>query len=433
MRNGSTPGPQPWGQLAALCLVPFTMVLGNAMLMPVLPQMGEQLGLSGSAAGLAVTAFSLTAGLGILLAGYLADRYGRKPVVLPGLLLFATGAAAAALSGWLLGEAGFPALVGARVVQGLGAAGMAYMAMAFVGDLFDGGARVTALGLLEAAAGLGKLLSPIGGAVAGSVLAWWSIFVIQATVALSAALAVWLLTREPPREKEVQSQGYFGSLVRVIQQKGISLGACLWTGLINQFVLFGVLFFLTQHLENEHGIHGLAKGLYLLWPLLALSLCAFVAGLVLDRRKGWLKGAVLAGVTTVLIGTGVMALIPAGWASLLGAVLVGIGTGLQLPGLNDLVTGTVAAAQRGGITAAYGAVRFLGTALGPPLFGWFMSVGELLPFGVAGGLLALTGAVILLLIDPKKLRSPGGGGPEGRSPEPWQVPTGLPSGTRGNL
>ena len=41
------------------------------MLMPVLPQMGEQLGLSGSAAGLAVTAFSLTAGLGILFAGYL--------------------------------------------------------------------------------------------------------------------------------------------------------------------------------------------------------------------------------------------------------------------------------------------------------------------------------------------------------------------------
>ncbi len=410
------------------------MVLSNAMLVPVLPQMGDELALSQSAAGLAVTAFSLTAGAGILIAGYLADRIGRKLVVLPGLLLFALGAAGAGLSGWWLGDGGFMPLVGARVVQGMGAAGMAYMAMAFVGDLFQGGSRVTALGILEASAGVGKLLSPIGGALVGEALAWWAIFFVQAAMALLAAAAVWLLTRETHRPTSGAAGQYFSGIAQLFRAKGAPLVACLWTGLVNQLVLFGILFYLTQHLEQAHDLRGLAKGLYLVWPLLALSAVAFGGGIVLDRRKGWLKGAVLSGVGVVLTGVLLLALVEAEWVAFLAVVLAGLGTGLQLPGLNDLITGSADTAQRGGITSIYGAVRFAGTAAGPPVFGWLMGLGDTAPFWASGLLLLITGAAVLFLINPTRLRGDGDQpDPKGRAIAAWQVPGGLPQGTRPTL
>jgi ACDE family multidrug resistance protein len=59
MAKSKTQGPNKWLQLAALRTVPLIMVLGNSMLIPVLPDMGRQMGLDKSATGLAVTAFSL--------------------------------------------------------------------------------------------------------------------------------------------------------------------------------------------------------------------------------------------------------------------------------------------------------------------------------------------------------------------------------------
>jgi len=108
--------------LASLCSVPFVMVLGNSMLIPVLPAMGHALDVSPVQVGLLITAFSVPAGLLIPLAGALADRYGRKIIMVPALMLYGLGgllAGAAAL--WLAKP--FPYLLGARILQGVGAGG----------------------------------------------------------------------------------------------------------------------------------------------------------------------------------------------------------------------------------------------------------------------------------------------------------------------
>lgn len=196
-----TKGPNKWLQLAALCTVPLIMVLGNSMLIPVLPDMGKEMGLDKSVTGLAVTAFSLAAGVGIVLAGYLADRFGRKVVIVPALLIYGLGGVLSGLGGWWFAEDGFWVVMAGRVIQGLGAAGTAPVAMAFVGDLFKGPQRVTALGILEAANGLGKVVSPILGALVGALFIWWGVFFAYAFMSIPFALAVWFLTKEPERKK----------------------------------------------------------------------------------------------------------------------------------------------------------------------------------------------------------------------------------------
>jgi len=434
-----TKGPNKWLQLAALCTVPLIMVLGNSMLIPVLPDMGRQMDLDKSVTGLAVTAFSLAAGVGIALAGFLADRYGRKVVIVPSLLIYGLGGVISGLGGWLLAENGFVVVMIGRLVQGLGAAGTAPVAMAFVGDLFHGGQRVTALGVLEASNGLGKVVSPILGALVGALFIWWGVFFAYAFLSLPFALAVWFLTKEPEREKAGGVKEYFGSVAAVFKKKGLPLVACFWAGTVALFILFGVLFFLSEHLENAHDVDGVPKGFLIMWPVLAMSITSFGSGLFLQKRQNLLKAAVITGLVILVAGMGLVAFVPEDWAFFTGVIVGGVGTGLQLPGLNNLVTSAASTAQRAGITSIYGAVRFIGVAFGPPLYGMLMKMGESMPFWFSAGLGAVTLAVTWFFIDPEKLmgeeESAGGGGggkPKGKKLEAWKVPEKLPGGTRGD-
>jgi ACDE family multidrug resistance protein len=429
MAKSKSQGPNKWLQLAALCTVPLIMVLGNSMLIPVLPDMGRQMGLDKAATGLAVTAFSLAAGLGTVVAGYLGDQYGRKVVIVPSMLVYGLGGVISGLGGWLLGGNGFFVVMVGRVVQGLGASGTAPVAMAFVGDLFSGSKQVTAMGVLEASNGLGKVVSPILGALIGALFIWWSVFFAYAGLALPFALAVWLLTKEPQRQKAKGARQYFGALGKLFKQKGLPLAACFWAGAVALFVLFGLLFFLSEHLETVYGIEDLPKGVLIMWPVLAMSATSLGSGLFLEGKQKLLKPAVVTGLTIVIAGTVLVALIPRDWAFFTGIISAGVGTGLQLPGLGNLITYAAGTEQRAALTSMYGAVRFIGVAFGPPLYGALMQRSIPLPFWFSAALAAVTLAVTVLLIDHQRLV--GGGGGAGNRVQKWQVPSDLPVGTRG--
>lgn len=437
MASGKTQGLNPWIQLAALCTVPLIMVLGNSMLIPVLPDMGRQMDLDKSVTGLAVTAFSLAAGVGIAAAGFLADRYGRKVVIIPSLLIYGLGGVISGLAGWWLAEDGFWLVMVGRVVQGLGAAGTAPIAMAMVGDLFAGPERVTALGILEAANGVGKVVSPILGALVGALFIWWGVFFAYAFMSIPFAIAVWLLTREPRRKKPAGAKQYFGDLLKLFRQKGVPLAACFWVGTVALFVLFGVLFFLSEHLETAHDIDGVEKGYLIMWPVLAMSITSFGSGLLLQKRQGWLKPAVITGIAAAIAGMVLVAFVPQDWAFFTGVIVGGVGTGLQLPGLNNLITSSAETEQRAAVTSLYGAVRFIGVAFGPPLYGALMKQGEPIPFWFSAGVLGVTLAVAFFFVHPEVLvgkgEQSGGaqGGGERRALPTWKAPENLPAGTRG--
>jgi len=438
LAGSEAPGPNKWVQLAALCTVPLIMVLGNSMLIPVLPDMGRALGLDKPQTGLMVTAFSLSAGVGIAAAGFFADRFGRWVVMVPSLLLYGLGGVISGLGGWWLGSRGFWLIMAGRVVQGFGAAGTAPVAMALVGDLFRGAQRLVGLGSLEAANGLGKVIAPILGALVGARFVWWGVFFAYAILSVPSALAVWLLTREEPRERAAPARAYLRAVLQVFREKGVPLAACFWAGTVALFVLFGVLFFLSEHLETAYGIDGVPKGLRIMWPVLAMSVISFAAGFYLQRHEALLKPAVMAGLVTATAGMLLAALVRRDWALFAGVILGGAGTGLQLPGLNNLITSAVGTGQRAGLTSLYGAVRFLGVAFGPPLYGALLKRGEAIPFWFSAGLVLATLGITHFLIHPERLvaeeteKGPkeDGGSSAGRRIPAWNPPEDLPTGTR---
>jgi ACDE family multidrug resistance protein len=176
-----------------LSTVPFLMVLGNSMLIPEFPTIRTKLDINSFQVGLLITFFSAPAAVAIPFLGYLSDRVGRKIIIVPGVILYGAGGILSGLASALLKEPYFLILAG-RVVQGIGAAGTAPIAMALAGDMFKTRDRSESMGILEAANGMGKVLSPIIGA-AVALIVWYALFFSYAFLSLPVALLVWFLVK----------------------------------------------------------------------------------------------------------------------------------------------------------------------------------------------------------------------------------------------
>ncbi|HOL11161.1 MAG TPA: MFS transporter, partial [Bacillota bacterium] len=149
--------------IAVLCLVPLIMVLGNSMLIPVLPSIQKELNISVVQVGLLITVFSIPAGIIIPFAGLISDRIGRKTVMFPALLVYGIGGILAGIFAIIFKEKAFPYIIAARIIQGIGAGGTYQLSMALASDLIQSNERSSVLGYLEASNGLGKVISPLAG------------------------------------------------------------------------------------------------------------------------------------------------------------------------------------------------------------------------------------------------------------------------------
>jgi ACDE family multidrug resistance protein len=386
--------------IALLAAVPFMMVLGNSMLFPVFPRMQAALHLTGLQTSLVVTAFSVPAGILIPFAGYLSDRHGRKPIMAPALVIFGIGALIAGLSVSLLGTYAYPGLLAGRVIQGMGAAGMAQLAMALTADIFRSAERAQVLGWLEAANGLGKVISPIAGAAVGLVL-WLLPFYIFAALSIPLGIALWLWVREPAAKRPQKAfTAYFGGVRAVFARKGLALSVLLLSGAVVMFVLFGTLFYLSEVLEKRYGMAELTSGFILALPVAALSATSLLTGGYLRRRAPLAKTVIVAGLSVVAAVMVVNALFTDRWILFSAIFFMGIGGGFVLPTLTLLITSSTALSERGMVTSLYGGVRFFGVALGPPTFGWLMHMGSAPLFWAAAGMIGLTILLNLLLLNP---------------------------------
>lgn len=390
--------------IGVLTTVPFIMVLGNSMLIPVLPAIQKALNLSLLQAGLLITAFSIPAGLTIPFAGILSDHVGRKIVMGPALIIYGTGGLLAGLASLFLKENAYPYILGARILQGIGAGGTYQLAMALSGDLIQDQERAQVLGLLEAANGLGKVVSPLAGAALG-LIAWYMPFFVYGALALPIAIALLCIAQEAkPGQKGQAFASYLKNLLQIMKEKGVNLGVAFLCGLIVLFSLFGLLSYFSDLLEKSFKLKIFERGLVIALPVLAMAVTSYLFGIVLKKQMvKMMKWTIIGGLAIVVGG---LVLFPLGHRMLskaLFATLIGIGTGMALPALNTLITSSAPTSERGLVTCLYGTVRFFGVAIGPPLFSFATKYGENLIFWSDAGLVAVIAALAFFLIHPQNI------------------------------
>src|SRR5918994_516413 len=170
-----------WFGLALLGAVQFMVVLDIAIVNVALPSIQLDLDVSQSNLQWVISAYALVFGGFLLLGGRTADVLGRRRIFIAGLVLFAIGSL---LCGFAWSET---SLIGARAIQGLGAATISPAALAILMTTFaEGRERNIALGVWGAVGGFGAAAGVLLGGVLTDALSWEWIFFVNIPVGLAA-------------------------------------------------------------------------------------------------------------------------------------------------------------------------------------------------------------------------------------------------------
>lgn len=217
-------------------------MLGFGMIIPILPFYIESFGASGSALGILMAVYATAQFLFAPIWGQLSDRYGRKPILMVGVLGNAIAQILFALSTqlWML--------YAARALAGILSSATLPTAMAYIGDSTHEKDRGAGMGILGAAMGVGMVLGPgLGGWFARTSLSLP--FLIAGGMSLVALILVFLILPEslPQQARNLQKQGIQAFQLRI-----------LWDALSSPigFLLF-LAFLLSFAMTNFEAVFGL--------------------------------------------------------------------------------------------------------------------------------------------------------------------------------
>lgn len=360
----------------AMLLANLLAPLGVTLLSPILSALTGPFAVSSARIGLLISAYTAPPIFLIPVAGVLADRYGRKPMLLTGILLFGVGGTAIAFT------TDFQVAVALRFLQGIGFAGLTPIIITSLGDIYDGSAEATAQGLRFTSSGVYQsIFPPLAGLLVG--VGWQYPFFIYA-LAFPAAVAVFFWFDEPtrdspsaasaaaaddsPTDAEAPDGGAepTGSRLRrlagVVRKPrvislvvGRTLPMISWTGFLTYNSVIVV--------ELMSGSEGEA-GLLVTVNSVMLAVGGSQAGRItaaFDSRLWPLTAA------NVGLGGGLalVALAPSVPTAAVGAAMLGVGFGVSLSLYRSIVTGLAPASLRGSLVSVAESLGRVGSTITP--------------------------------------------------------------------
>ncbi len=335
--------------------ITLTGILANTLIGPAIPDILDHFDQPRSRAGLFVGAGALP---GIVLApiiGVLADRFGRRNVLVPCLVSFGVFGALSALAPT------FEILVGLRLLQGFGSAGLINLAVVIIGDHWTGIERAKRTGQNAAVLTCSlAVFPPLGGGL--TELGGWRLSFAPYLIGLATAALVW---RRLPDSRPDESVDLLAQLraTRVVARQPIVL-AVIAMGFVIFMLIFGLfLTALPVHLEEEFGLSAGGRGLVIAAPALTSTLVALNLGRLRARfgvRRIMMGAASL--FTVAFVGIGLAPTLP---LLLAAAMVYGLGEGIYIPTLQDVVSGASTPASRGAIVAAWVGAARAGQTVGP--------------------------------------------------------------------
>jgi EmrB/QacA subfamily drug resistance transporter len=404
-----------WWTLAAVAFGLFMIMLDNTVVNVALPAIERDLHISISELEWIVTAYALVFAALLITGGKLADLLGRRKIFVAGLVVFTLSSLACGFAP----NAGF--LIGARAVQGVGAALMNPATLSIITATFPPRQRGTAIGIWAGVSALALAIGPLAGGLIVDNIGWnWIFFVNVPVGALGIVVSQFFIdeSRDTSREQSVDVPGLLtsggglfalsyaliegnskgwtspeilslfaaavvlliGFVVLESRQRLPMLDLSLFripsfvganiVALLVSLAMFGVFFFVSLYVQNILGYSPTKAGAIFLPMTLLIILIAPIAGRASDRiGSRWLMGGGMSILGVSLLLYQRVGLHSTFWTLLPAMVLGGIGMALTMSPMTSVAMGSVPVDKAGVGSGVLNSFRQVGGSLGIAVMG----------------------------------------------------------------
>ena len=344
--------------LQIIFFVTLMAVLGVSSITPAFPKIVRELNVSSQAIGLLITVFTLPGVFLTPVLGVLADRFGRKKILVPSLFLFGLAGGACAFT------QSFNVLLIFRFLQGVGAASLGSINTAIVGDLYSDKERIVAMGYNASVLSIGTATYPaLGGTLA--IIGWnYPFFLPLMAIPVGVFVLLWLKNPEPENKQSFKE--YLKNALQSVKNRQV-IGLFI-ASIITFIILYGpYLTYFPLLLGHSFAASSLVIGVLMSSMSLTTALTASQLGKLskIFSERTLIKAAFFLYSFALLLIT----FVPKLWVFLVPTIIFGIAQGINIPHIQTLLAGLAPMEYRAAFMSINGTVLRLGQTLGPVIMG----------------------------------------------------------------